>query len=248
MLNSVVFSLRRVLFCGLLFLCANVMKKLLAKLFSSHFYKATHYDKMQDALRKEFCIVALSQPREDREEDDPMKHKPSTLAELRTKSFAAGGALVSPQIPPSSCACVPRTLAVPLCCLFCCSPSDFSLGSSVVHYLHDDQAFEALDFLCLGDACMLILHCLCKLLLLQCLFLVLQLQRLKSVRGPSATSPQLAAQKSFASHSSLTDTDDEEEHQLPQRAHSISNAAVSHISSSSRSFPWFHSTCMACPL
>lgn len=71
------------------------MKKLLAKLFSSHFYKATHYDKMQDALRKEFFIVALSQPREDREEDDPMKHKPSTLAELRTKSFAAGGALVS---------------------------------------------------------------------------------------------------------------------------------------------------------
>lgn len=84
----------RVLFCGLLFLCANVLKKLLAKLFSSHFYKATHYDKMQDALRKEFFIVALSQPREDREEDDPMKHKPSTLAELRTKSFAAGGALV----------------------------------------------------------------------------------------------------------------------------------------------------------
>ena len=86
----------RVLFCSLLFLCANVLKKLLAKLFSSHFYKATHYDKMQDALRKEFFIVALSQPREDREEDDPMKHKPSTLAELRTKSFAAGGALVRP--------------------------------------------------------------------------------------------------------------------------------------------------------
>ena len=85
----------RVLFCGLLFLCANVLKKLLAKLFSSHFYKATHYDKMQDALRKEFFIVALSQQRMDRAEDDPMKHKPSTLAELRTKSFAAGGALVS---------------------------------------------------------------------------------------------------------------------------------------------------------
>ena len=54
---------------------------------------------MQDALRKEFFIVALSQPREDREEDDPMKHKPSTLAGLRTKSFAAGGALVSPPSP-----------------------------------------------------------------------------------------------------------------------------------------------------
>ena len=54
----------------------------------------------------------------------------------------------------------------------------------------------------------------------------LQLQRLKSVRG-GPSSPQLAAQKSFASHSSLTDTDDEEEHQhVTQRSHSISNAAV----------------------
>ena len=51
------------------------------------------------------------------------------------------------------------------------------------------------------------------------------MQRLKSMRGPS--SPQLAAQKSFASHSSLTDTDDEEERQVVRRAHSISNAAVS---------------------
>ena len=90
-------------FCGLLFLFANVLKKLLAKLFSSHFYKATHYDKMQDALRNEFFIVALSQPREDREEDDPMKHKPSALADLRTKSFAAGGALVSLRASSSHC-------------------------------------------------------------------------------------------------------------------------------------------------
>ncbi|KAA6420817.1 MAG: small conductance mechanosensitive ion channel family [Trebouxia sp. A1-2] len=143
--NKDYLNIRRVQFCGLLFLCANVLKKLLAKLFSSHFYKATHYDKMQDALRKEFFIVALSQPREDREEDDPMKHKPSTLAELRTKSFAAGGAL---------------------------------------------------------------------------------LQRLKSVRG-GPSSPQLTVQKSFASHSSLTDTDDEEEHHhMTQRSHSISNAAA----------------------
>lgn len=44
---------------------------------------------------QEFFIVALAQPREDREEDDPMKHRPTALAELRTKSFAAGGALVS---------------------------------------------------------------------------------------------------------------------------------------------------------
>ena len=102
--------MHRVGFCGLLFLCANVMKKLLAKLFSSHFYKATHYDKMQDALRKEFFIVALSQPRADREEDDPMKHKPSTLAELRTKSFAAGGALVS-TCPLFLCVALPFWLA-----------------------------------------------------------------------------------------------------------------------------------------
>lgn len=46
----------RVMFCGLLFLGGNVLKKALAKLFSSHFYKATHYDKMQDALRK-VCVA-----------------------------------------------------------------------------------------------------------------------------------------------------------------------------------------------
>lgn len=39
--------------------------------------------------------MALAQPREDREEDDPMKHRPTALAELRSKSFAATGALVS---------------------------------------------------------------------------------------------------------------------------------------------------------
>ena len=56
----------------------------------------------------------------------------------------------------------------------------------------------------------------------------MQFQRLKSVRGPSVTSAKLTAQKSFASHSSLTDTDDEEEHHhaLQPRAHSISNCAV----------------------
>ena len=52
---SVSCVLYRVMFCGLLFLGGNVLKKALAKLFSSHFYKATHYDKMQDALRKVRC-------------------------------------------------------------------------------------------------------------------------------------------------------------------------------------------------
>ena len=50
-------------------------------------------------LLQEFFIVALAQPREDREEDDPMKHRPTALAELRTKSFAATGALVRPILP-----------------------------------------------------------------------------------------------------------------------------------------------------
>ena len=53
-------SWRRVMFCGLLFLGGNVLKKALAKLFSSHFYKATHYDKMQDALRKVTTPVHIS--------------------------------------------------------------------------------------------------------------------------------------------------------------------------------------------
>ena len=43
---------------------------------------------------QEYFLLALSQPRMDREVDDPLKEKPSGLAGLRTKSFAATGKLV----------------------------------------------------------------------------------------------------------------------------------------------------------
>ena len=45
-------------------------------------------------LLQEYFLLALSQPRTDREIDDPLKEKPSGLAGLRTKSFAATGKLV----------------------------------------------------------------------------------------------------------------------------------------------------------
>ena len=170
-LSKIANFLRRVGFCGLLFLFANVLKKLLAKLFSSHFYKATHYDKMQDALRKEFFIVALSQPREDREEDDPMKHKPSALADLRTKSFAAGGALVSLRASSSPCSVLLVApfhvfILVPILCrwLFCESPLLFFFNFSAAHGTLVSAPFLIFSLFC---GCW---WCPCKCL---CLFLPL---------------------------------------------------------------------------
>ena len=37
--------------CLLIFTFANVMATLLSKALASHFYKATHFDKMQQAIR-----------------------------------------------------------------------------------------------------------------------------------------------------------------------------------------------------
>ena len=36
----------------MLFLAANVTKKIAAKIMSGHFNQASHYEKMQDSLRK----------------------------------------------------------------------------------------------------------------------------------------------------------------------------------------------------
>ena len=38
--------------CLILFTFANVLSTLLAKLMASHFHKATHFHKMQEAIRK----------------------------------------------------------------------------------------------------------------------------------------------------------------------------------------------------
>ena len=38
--------------CLILFTFANVLSTLLAKMMASHFHKATHFHKMQEAIRK----------------------------------------------------------------------------------------------------------------------------------------------------------------------------------------------------
>ena len=38
--------------CLILFTFANVLATLLAKMMASHFHKATHFHKMQEAIRK----------------------------------------------------------------------------------------------------------------------------------------------------------------------------------------------------
>ena len=55
--EGVYWALLQGLCCVLLFCAGNVLKTLLAKLLSSHFYKASYFAKMQDALRKARAIV-----------------------------------------------------------------------------------------------------------------------------------------------------------------------------------------------
>ena len=45
--------------CLILFTFANVLSTLLAKLMASHFHKATHFYKMQEAIRKASCGLNL---------------------------------------------------------------------------------------------------------------------------------------------------------------------------------------------
>ncbi|KAL0029403.1 hypothetical protein WJX77_004930 [Trebouxia sp. C0004] len=56
-------TLARLLGCLLLFFFANVLKTLVAKIMASHFHKEAHFEKMQEALLKEYFLITLSQPR-----------------------------------------------------------------------------------------------------------------------------------------------------------------------------------------
>eukprot|EP00884_Botryococcus_braunii_P003244 jgi/Botrbrau1/12920/Bobra.92_1s0001.2 len=53
----------RVLSCAFLACIANVVKTLLAKLLSTRFYKASYFEKMEEALKKEYYILTLSVPK-----------------------------------------------------------------------------------------------------------------------------------------------------------------------------------------
>lgn len=53
----------KVLVCLVIAAGANVLKTLAAKLLAMSFHRQAHFDKMQDALSKEYFLLALSQPR-----------------------------------------------------------------------------------------------------------------------------------------------------------------------------------------
>eukprot|EP00208_Stichococcus_sp_RCC1054_P005886 CAMPEP_0206144266 /NCGR_PEP_ID=MMETSP1473-20131121/23556_1 /ASSEMBLY_ACC=CAM_ASM_001109 /TAXON_ID=1461547 /ORGANISM="Stichococcus sp, Strain RCC1054" /LENGTH=1146 /DNA_ID=CAMNT_0053540037 /DNA_START=541 /DNA_END=3978 /DNA_ORIENTATION=- len=55
----------KVLVCVVIFTSATVAKTLAAKLAASSFHRQAHFDKMQDALSKEYFLQALAQPREE---------------------------------------------------------------------------------------------------------------------------------------------------------------------------------------
>ncbi|KAL3160440.1 hypothetical protein ABBQ32_010760 [Trebouxia sp. C0010 RCD-2024] len=94
-------TLCRLLGCLLLFTFANVLKTLLAKIMASHFHKEAHFEKMQEALQKEYFLIALSQPRQEEssssssgseeEEGDvtaELEHMDSPAARMYHKSMA----------------------------------------------------------------------------------------------------------------------------------------------------------------
>ena len=55
----------QVLVCIFLWLVVDVLKTMGAKLMANHFHQETYFQRMQEALRKEYFLMALSQPRKD---------------------------------------------------------------------------------------------------------------------------------------------------------------------------------------
>ncbi|EFJ41662.1 hypothetical protein VOLCADRAFT_98375 [Volvox carteri f. nagariensis] len=52
-----------VLLCLMLFCLANLLKAVLAKLLTTHFYRTAHFKKLKSALEKEYALQVLSRPR-----------------------------------------------------------------------------------------------------------------------------------------------------------------------------------------
>lgn len=53
----------QVLVCIFLWFIVDVLKTLFAKFMAGHFHQETYFQRMQEALRKEYFLMALSQPR-----------------------------------------------------------------------------------------------------------------------------------------------------------------------------------------
>ncbi|KAK9845183.1 hypothetical protein WJX84_001954 [Apatococcus fuscideae] len=90
-LGSAYITIIRVGACIILFAGASVLKTLLAKIMSSHFHQEAHFKKMQDAVRKEYFLVALSQPRADKDELFVAPSDESKTSNRSATDMAMGG-------------------------------------------------------------------------------------------------------------------------------------------------------------
>ncbi|KAK9902061.1 hypothetical protein WJX75_002988 [Coccomyxa subellipsoidea] len=88
--------------CILLACSANVLKTLAAKLMSNHFYRDSYFDKMQDALCKEYFLVALAQQRPSTNDDSPTVAKSGVSAAMGklADSIRAASHAVLPRLSP----------------------------------------------------------------------------------------------------------------------------------------------------
>ncbi|BDA50989.1 Mechanosensitive ion channel protein 4 [Coccomyxa sp. Obi] len=88
--------------CILLACSANVLKTLIAKLMSNHFYRDSYFEKMQDALCKEYYLVALAQQRPATSDDSPTVAKSgvSTAMGKLADSIRAASHVVLPRLSP----------------------------------------------------------------------------------------------------------------------------------------------------
>ncbi|KAI3428453.1 hypothetical protein D9Q98_007280 [Chlorella vulgaris] len=75
----------KLLGCAALMTVGNLIKKVVIKLLAAHFHKEAHFQRMQEALRKEYFLSILSQPREHR---DSMNSQAQGAAMPSAKSFA----------------------------------------------------------------------------------------------------------------------------------------------------------------
>lgn len=113
--HKVYVNIARVLGCISLFFFANVLKALAAKLTATSFHQESHFKKMQEALQKEYYIMALSQPRSEQKVDEllgnvrrestqeevnmgdfgqaPEQHEPASEAEEPLRKWRNGGSI-----------------------------------------------------------------------------------------------------------------------------------------------------------
>ncbi|DBA97213.1 TPA: hypothetical protein ACH3X1_014965 [Trebouxia sp. C0004] len=92
--------------CWIIFCAANVVKALLAKRMASHFHKQTHFQKMRDAIKKEYYLLALAEPRRDSKvlrEASLLSRDPQTASTVSTQS--------TPHMKPASSLIKPAFLA-----------------------------------------------------------------------------------------------------------------------------------------